>query len=214
MAPICDACYSLSFAGGGAFDGAGDGEPPEVHERMRRLVGEGVFPATTYQQLARARKVTSVIGVPPMLQEARDFGYIGPNLRPPTGGQWVYGGGAWRLRQRGGWVCRFLEAKAARRLYFLQKNHLGVARKELENRVLAADLPSPRHNFVNFAGQGRLQQEIVRREGRAREPAGGGPGGPGAGAGGSGRPGAPGEPARPPGGPGGPRAPAPGAKFP
>lgn len=82
-----------------------DGCPPEVHEAMERLAREGIIPVTTPIQRIRARGTSgSTYGVPDSggLAQAREFGFIGPNLPPPPANVWRLRACKWVLCLKGG----------------------------------------------------------------------------------------------------------------
>ena len=79
------------------------GCPDEVHSRMAELVCEGKIPPTDSATRAR-QKLTGgeSYRYPPELKEAVLYGYIGPNLPPPTGAIWKRDGQGWFLGMQGG----------------------------------------------------------------------------------------------------------------
>ena len=78
--------------------------PAGIHERMEELAARGSIPITTLPQRLRSMPTAgSRYHVPKELLQARDYGYIGPNLPPPLGLHWVASdGGFWALREKGG----------------------------------------------------------------------------------------------------------------
>ena len=77
--------------------------PAGIHERMEELAARGSIPITTLPQRLRSMPTAgSRYRVPSDLVEARNHGYIGPNLPAPAGLRWVASGGIWRLCLKGG----------------------------------------------------------------------------------------------------------------
>ena len=86
-----------------ALGAAGKSVPKEVHERMQALYLSGGVPPTNLGQRERTRLTGGTnYAVPSALKEALEYGYIHPNLAPPSGYRWSYHGGNWRLVLRGG----------------------------------------------------------------------------------------------------------------
>ena len=83
--------------------GIGAGVPQDVHDSALSLFHRGALPATTIEQRARSRMTPGTgYHTPAELSALLQWGYIGPNLRPPLGYVWQAGVGLWRLRPRGG----------------------------------------------------------------------------------------------------------------
>ena len=80
----------------------GEDAPEALHTEMTRLASQGLIPFTSSQQRLRNRRTRgSTYGVPADLSDALRFGYISPNLPPPSGMQWRHRSGAWVLEHRG-----------------------------------------------------------------------------------------------------------------
>ena len=71
---------------------------------MEELFRSGGVPQSTPEQRERNRGTSGSRYTVPKgpLQEALDWGYIGPNLPPPVGLRWVGHGGKWVLLVHGG----------------------------------------------------------------------------------------------------------------
>jgi hypothetical protein len=88
---------------GDLLGGIVEGVPQNVHAQMVALVEAGSIPVSTVAMRLRSRGTSaSEYGVPTGLAQARDYGYIGPNLPPPLGMVWKCRGGKWSLAPRGG----------------------------------------------------------------------------------------------------------------
>ena len=103
VAPFCEN-VGAKPAGRKLLGAAGAGVSKDVHKEMEALAVSGGVPVTTLSQRQRNKLSSGTkYGVPVgPLQRALQFGYIHPNLPPPTGYVWKYYGGSWMLGIRGG----------------------------------------------------------------------------------------------------------------
>ena len=76
--------------------------PLTLHNEMENMARQGKIPITSLETRQRAMRCTSLLAVPKSLAEARDYGYIGPNIPPPAGLRWEYRHNSWQLLPKGG----------------------------------------------------------------------------------------------------------------
>ena len=85
--------------------GCAENVPMEIHLEMLRTFEQGQLPATTLAQRQRNKLSTgSEYGVPggSQLGTALRYGYLRPNLPPPSGTVWRGQGRVWKLVFQGG----------------------------------------------------------------------------------------------------------------
>lgn len=87
----------------GVLGACAKGVPSEIHIAMEALTEQGVLPPTTPEQRSRnSSTANTTYGVPKFFSEAKQYGYVHPNLPPPGGYKWVCRSGKWLLIPRGG----------------------------------------------------------------------------------------------------------------